>query len=80
MDSIDYVYYTATTTDVLGGVTVTQAQYFIPFLDFFMIFLVLIFTIICVLLVDYFCYPKRYLIKIKNYLKISKRIKNAIWN
>jgi len=45
-----------------------------------MVFLVLVFTIICVLLVDYFCYPKKYLIKIKNYLRISKRIKNNLWN
>lgn len=69
---IDYIYYSATSTDqITGYVTTIQAQYYIPFLDFFLTFLVLTFSVVIVYFVDYLCYPKKENINIKN-LNIPK--------
>lgn len=75
---IDYIYYTATTTILspdyaITGYQVTQSQYNIPFFDFLLVFLVLVFTVMAVKLTDYFCYPRNTVLKIKNYLRVSKK-------
>jgi Na+/H+-dicarboxylate symporter len=72
---IDFIYYSATTTDALGAQSFVQAQYYIPFFDFLLVFIVFVLTIMIVKLVDDFCYPKKKIIKIKNYLRIAKSIK-----
>jgi antibiotic biosynthesis monooxygenase (ABM) superfamily enzyme len=73
MDNIDFIYYSATTTDSVGAQTFTQAQYFIPFFDFLLIFLVLIFSVVAVYLTDYFIHPQKTLIKLINKIRISKK-------
>lgn len=76
MNNIDYIYYVATTTDEFGVIqSVTQSSYFIPFFDFLMVFLVLILSIVSVLTFDYLCYRKNSIIKLKNILKITKKVK-----
>lgn len=80
MDNIDIIYYTATTTNLspdgaMTGYNVTESQYFVPFLDFLLVFLVLIFSTIAILVVDYFCYPRPQVIKLKNNIKITKKVK-----
>lgn len=75
MNNIDYIYYSATTTDSVGLVTGnTTSSYFVPFLDFLMVFLVLLLSIISVVVFDYFCYHKRYNIKVKNNIKVSRNL------
>lgn len=74
MNNIDIIYTTATTTDQLGAVSVTQTSQFVPFFDFLAVFLVLFLSIASILVTDYFCYPRPRVIKLKNYLRVSKKV------
>lgn len=79
MTNIDIIYYSATTTDILTGAeSYQQAQYFVPFFDLLLVFIVFSFSILVLYFVDGLAYPKKQVIRIKNYLKIAKNSK--IWN
>ena len=56
---IDYIYYVGTSTDLTTGyITEVQAQYFVPFLDYFLVFTVLSFTILVVWFAKVILYSK----------------------
>jgi hypothetical protein len=73
MNYTDKIYYNATTTDASGTQIIYQGEYFVPFLDFFLVFCVLIFTIAAVWYAHYIMYPRESVIRIKNYIKISSK-------
>jgi hypothetical protein len=69
---IDTIYYSATSTDLTtGDITVIQAQFYAPFLDYFLVFTVLSFTIFFVWFGKVMLYPKKEKtinkISVKNY-------------
>lgn len=74
---IDYIYYTATSTNEIGEVVNIEATYFIPFFDFFMVFCVLVFTILSVWFVNYLIFIKKDIIKVRANLNITKK---NLWN
>jgi len=56
---IDYIYYIATSTDLTtGNITVVQAQYFCPFLDFALVAITFFFTVKFVKFMRKILYPK----------------------
>lgn len=76
--NIDQVYYVATTTQLspdsaITGYEITESTYTLPFLDFLLVFLVLVFSIIAILVTDYFCYSKDTVIKLKNSIRVLKK-------
>ena len=77
MEMIDYIYYTATSTNEIGEVVNIEATYFIPFFDFFMVFCVLVFTILSVWFVNYLIFIKKDIIKVRANLNITKK---NLWN
>lgn len=73
---IDYIYYTATSTDIASGTqTVIEGSYYIPFLDFLFIWLLFVFTILFIYFFNFFVYKKDKNLNIKNNIRISKRLK-----
>ena len=56
---IDYIYYIATTTDQVGSSTVITGQYFVPFLDFLLVFLVFSFSVLITWFTFYLLYPRK---------------------
>lgn len=78
MNYIDLIYYTATSTDLTtGSSTVINAQYYAPFLDFLLVFLVFSFTILSVWFTNWLMYPRKSVVRIKNTLKVLKK---DLWN
>jgi Na+/phosphate symporter len=73
MNNIDIIYYSATSTDILGDETVIQAQYFVPFFDFLLVFLVFSFTVLIIWFTHFLLYPRKQVFKIKNYLSVKRR-------
>jgi len=57
---IDYIYYAGTSTDLsTGSSTIFQAQYYVPFLDYFLVFSVMCFTVFVVWFGKVMLYPKK---------------------
>lgn len=57
---IDTIYYTGTAVDLeTGNVTDYQAEYYVPFLDYFLVFSVLSFTIFFVWFSKAILYPRK---------------------
>jgi Na+/H+ antiporter NhaC len=73
MELIDYIYYSATTTDASGTDIITQAQYFIPFFDFLMLAIVFAFTILFLWFFKDALFPKKNIfVKYKYIIKKKK--------
>jgi hypothetical protein len=73
MNYTDRIYYNATTTDASGTQMIYQGEYYCPFLDFFLVFCVLTFTVLTVWFAHYLLYPRESKIRIKNHIKIISR-------
>lgn len=76
MTYIDYIYYTATSTDTTTGyVTVINSQYYVPFLDFLLILFVLSFTIYAVGFAKSLMYPDRLKFYPRVFTKVFVKLK-----
>ena len=74
MNNIDYIYYSGTSTDLTtGDITSIQSQYYVPFLDWLMIFFTLIFALALTLAAKQWMYPWRPIIKTKVDVIIRKK-------
>lgn len=82
MDPIDYIIYTATSTDLTtGDITVIQAQYFVPFFDFLMLAIVFFFTISFLSFFKDLIFPKKFIAIKYKMIKDDVEVKTKkIWN
>lgn len=70
----DFIYYTATTTDYLGNEVFITGQYHSPFLNFFLVFLVLLFSLLVVQFFYKLLYiPREPKMELKNKVYLSKK-------
>lgn len=71
---IDYIYFTATSTNSEGIIETTEAYFYLPFLDFLLVFLVIFFGLWSVNLFYNLIYkPKKLPIDLKNTVRIGKK-------
>jgi hypothetical protein len=76
--NIDYIYYVATSTDqTTGYITTVQAQYFVPFLDYLLVFTVVSFAVLITWFTFYLLYRRDNKIRVYSNLNIRKK---DLWN